>query len=159
MHLKKNFLFLGISFLLVTSCSISKGARVDRNVLDGNWVLSQISYEGNQGKFKSVIFNDAEDTCFEGSNWFFRHNNSTGTYSLNNSCGATTRYIRWSVVERPGTNNQLQFKFTDDKFRDISGGLGYRLDITSLGEQNMTLKSNVSVDGEPITLVYQFYKN
>ncbi len=159
MQLKKLILFFGVSILLATSCSISKGARVDRNVLNGNWTLSRITYEGNEGEFKSVIFNDAEDTCFEGSNWFFRHNNSTGTYSLNNSCGGATRFIRWSVVERPGTNNQLQFKFTDDNYKDISGGLGYRLDITSLGEQNMTLKSKVSVEGEPITLVYQFYKN
>lgn len=158
MQIKKwVLLFTGMIFL--TSCSISKVARVDRNVLNGSWTLNGISYENNKGKFKSVLFNDAEDSCFEGSRWFFRHNNSTGTYSHNASCGETMRFIRWSVIERPGMGNQLQFKFTDDKFKDISGGMGYRLDISALNERQMVLKSNVSVDGEPITIVYDFYKN
>ncbi len=160
MHLQKLFLVLVCTTFLVTSCSISKGARQDRNLLSGTWLLNNISYENNSGKFKSVLFNDADDTCFEGSDWFFRDNNSTARYTLksSNDCRGGDRFIRWSVIERAGQANQLQFKFIDEKLKDISGGLGYRLDIASLSEQSMTLKSNVSVDGEPITIVYQFSK-
>ena len=160
MHLQKLFLVLVCTIFLVTSCSISKGARQDRNLLSGTWLLNNISYENNSGKFKSVLFNDADDTCFEGSDWFFRDNNSTARYTLksSNDCRGGDRFIRWSVIERAGQANQLQFKFIDEKLKDISGGLGYRLDIASLSEQSMTLKSNVSVDGEPITIVYQFSK-
>ena len=48
--------------------------------------------------------------------------------------------------------------FIDENRKDISGGYGYRLNIVSLSEQSMTLNSNVSVDGKPVTIVYEFSK-
>jgi len=160
MHVKKSFFLLLLSVGFLSSCSVSKSARQDRTVLNGYWILNNISYEGNEGKFNSVLFNDAEANCFEGSNWFFRNNNSTGSYVLANTgtCGQEERFIRWSVIEREGMSSQLQFKFIDDRYKDISGGLGYRLDIASLNEANMTLNSRVTVDGSPITVVYEFIK-
>lgn len=152
-------LLLSVGFL--SSCSVSKSARQDRSVLNGYWILSNVSYQGSQGKFSSVLFNDADAKCFEGSNWFFRNNNSTGSYVLanNGDCNQDERFIRWSVVEREGMSDQLQFKFIDDKYKDISGGLGYRLDIASLSATQMSLNSKVTVDGTPITVVYEFIKN
>lgn len=143
----------------MTSCSISKAAREQRNLFSGTWNLDNVSYENNSGTFKSVIFNDAEDICFQDSEWFFRDNNSTGRYTLKQSslCQGGDRFFRWSVVEPEGNyTSQLQFKPIDDRRKDISGGFGYRLNIVSLSEQAMTLKSNVSVDGQPVTVVYQF---
>nr|WP_298998872.1 lipocalin family protein [uncultured Allomuricauda sp.] len=158
---KKAFLIATIFGLLLMSCSVSKSARTQRNLFSGSWTLDDISYENNTGNFKSTIFNDAEDICFEGSDWFFRDNNSTGRYTISQSslCQGGDRFFRWSVVE-PAQNysSQLQFKFIDEKRKDVSGGFGYRLNISSLTEQSMTLKSNVSVDGQPVTIVYQFSK-
>ncbi|WP_435625774.1 lipocalin family protein [Flagellimonas sp.] len=158
---KKAFLLAAAFGLLLMSCSVSKSARTQRNLFSGSWTLDDISYENNTGTFKSVIFNDAEDICFEGSDWFFRDNNSTGRYTISQSslCQGGDRFFRWSVVE-PSQNysSQLQFKFIDEKRKDISGGFGYRLNISSLTEQAMTLRSNVSVDGQPVTIVYQFSK-
>ncbi|MCM4152343.1 hypothetical protein DHD05_12140 [Arenibacter sp. N53] len=161
MHFKKIILLLVFTASLVTSCSVSKAARQDRNVLSGNWILNNVSYQGSQGKFKSVLFNDADASCFEGSTWFFRNNNSTGSYMLGNSsnCDGAERFIRWSVVDRQGMSSQLQFKFIDDKYKDISGGLGYRLDIELLSDQQMRLTSKVTVEGQPMTVVYDFSKN
>ena len=82
MHVKKSFFLLLLSVGFLSSCSVSKSARQDRTVLNGYWILNNISYEGNEGKFNSVLFNDAEANCFEGSNWFFRNNNSTGSMCL-----------------------------------------------------------------------------
>lgn len=147
--------------LLLYSCSISKGVREQRDTLSGTWSLDNIAYENNQGAFKAVLFNDADAICFEGSEWYFRDNNSTGRYTLNDGslCTGGDRYIRWSVVEQPQSySNQLQFKFIDDKNKDIGGGLGYRLNITSLTPQNMTLKSNTNTGGENVTVVYEFTK-
>ncbi len=143
---------------LVASCSVSKSARQQRNLLSGTWELNDVSYENNDGAFKSVIFGDAQDICFEGSNWFFRDNNSTGRYTIKNGslCQGGDRFIRWSVIEPADRLSQLQFKFIDEKRKDVSGGRGYRLDIANLNEQTMTLKSNVSVDGQPVTIVYEF---
>lgn len=156
--MKKSILFLVAYIMIATSCSISKAARAQRNLLSGSWTLDDISYENNPGNFKSTLFNDAEAICFEGSDWFFRDNNSTARYTINQSslCNGGDRFIRWSVID--GNPNQLQFKFIDEKLKDISGGIGYRLNITALAEQSMTLKSNVSVDGEKVTIVYKFTK-
>ncbi|NKI32371.1 lipocalin family protein [Croceivirga thetidis] len=153
---------LAILVLLVTitSCSVSKSARTQRNIISGTWILDNIDYENNEGAFSSVIFGDAKDLCFEGSNWYFRDNNSTGRYTIKQGslCQGGDRFIRWSVVEPADRVSQLQFKFIDEKRKDVSGGFGYRLDIANLTETEMTLKSNVSVDGEPIIIVYEFTK-
>lgn len=156
--MRKSLLFLAVFAMVATACSVSKAARGQRNLLSGSWTLENISYENNTGNFQSTVFNDAKDICFEGSNWFFRDNNSTGRYTINPStlCNGGDRFIRWSVVD--GSPNQLQFKFIDEKLKDISGGTGYRLNISELTEQSMTLKSNLSVDGEKVTLVYEFTK-
>jgi len=157
--MKQSLLFVALAGILLSSCSISKTARDQRNLLSGTWNLDDVSYENASGNFKSVIFNDADDICFEDSEWFFRDNNSTGRYTLGQSslCQGGDRFFRWSVVE-PTANysSQLQFKFIDDKRKDVSGGYGYRLNIVNLSQQAMTLKSNVSVDGQPVTVVYQF---
>ncbi len=144
--------------LLASSCSVSKAAREQRNLLSGTWTLNDISYENSTGSFQATIFNDAKDICFEGSDWFFRDNNSTGRYTINGSslCSGGDRYMRWSVVD--GNPNQLQFKRIDEKNKDISGGLGYRLNITSLTANEMTLKSNSTVGADRVTIVYQFTK-
>ena len=159
--MKKMFLLLAAVCMLTTSCSVSKAVHKKRNLLSGTWILNDVSYENNTGNFKATLFNDAEDICFEGSNWFFRDNNSTGRYTIAPStlCQAGDRYIRWSVVDREENyTSQLQFKFIDEKNKDISGGLGYRLNITALTDQEMTLKSNNNVDGETVTIVYNFTK-
>ena len=157
--MKKSLLVCFAFLLVAASCSVSKGARDQRNLLSGSWTLNNISYENNTGNFQATIFNDAKDICFEGSGWFFRDNNSTGRYTISPStlCNGGDRFIRWSVID--GSPNQLQFKLIDEKYKDISGGLGYRLNITSLTAQEMVLKSNVSVDGERVTIVYEFTKN
>lgn len=156
--IKKPVLTLLACAIVAVSCSVSKGARDQRNLLSGSWTLDNISYENNVGNFQAVIFGDAKDICFEGSDWFFRDNNSTGRYTITPSslCTEGDRFIRWSVVN--GSPNQLQFKFINEKLKDIADGRGYRLNITSLTSREMTLKSNVTVDGERVTMVYEFTK-
>lgn len=159
--MKKTFLCLAVLTLLISSCSVSKVARDQRNLISGTWMLDNISFENNEGTFKAVLFNDADAICFEDSKWFFRDNNSTGKYTIKGGslCSGGERFIRWSVLDRPENyNTQLQFKFIDEKLKDVSGGVGYRLTIASLTPQEMTLKSNVSVGGESVTVVYEFNK-
>ncbi len=143
--------------IVFISCSLSKVNKTSRKTINGTWVLNDVSYE-NSGHYKSILFNDAQGICFEGSEWFFRENNSTGHYSLISAsqCDSGLRYIRWSVVD--GTPSQLQFKFTDEKKKDLTGS-GYRLIISSLSDQEMVLKNNVMSDkGNQVTLVYKFTK-
>ena len=156
--MRKSFLIIVALMFAASACSVSKEARKQQHMLSGTWSLDNIRYENNTGNFSSVIFNDAKDICFEGTNWFFRNNNSTARYTINQStlCTGGDRFIRWSIVD--GSPNQLQFKFIDEKLKDISGGKGYRLNIASVGDAAMVLKSNVTVDGEIVTVVYEFTK-
>lgn len=158
---KQTFLYAVLAGLLFTSCAVSKSVRMQQNLLSGSWTLNHISYEDNDGIFTAVFFNDVRDTCFEGSDWFFQNNNNTGRYTITQSslCRGGDRFFRWSVVDPEQSNtSQLQFKFIDEKLNDISSGFGYRLNIVTLNEQSMTLKSTASVEGEPITIVYEFTK-
>lgn len=156
----KSKVVLVVLALAISSCSISKKVGEQRKSVDGTWVMKNVGYEGSEGLFKSKLFNDAEAVCFEGSTWFFRNNNSTGSYTLKNSsiCAGGTRNIRWSIVETDGGNGQLQFKFIDEKKKDIYGRTGYRLDIVSLSPSQMTLKSDVTVDGSQVSVIYEFLK-
>ena len=146
--MKKFILLLSVFAFTFSSCSISKDARAKRNLLSGSWTLNDVSFANNTGNFKAVLFNDVEDICLEGSDWFFRDNNSTGRYTIGASslCNEGDRFIRWSVVERADNNtSQLQFKFINEK-----------LNIESLTEQSMRLQSNVQVDGKSVSVVYEF---
>ena len=163
--IKKVFLYAVMAIIPLISCKTTEASRAQstkgtadqQKMINGPWILDTVTYEGNEGKFSSVLFNDADDTCFENSEWYFRNNNNTGSYILASSdnCSGGERFIRWSIL---GTG-QLQFKSIDSKYKDTSGGLGYRFDIASLETSQMVLKSRVSVDGEPITIVYSFTKN
>ena len=161
MQNKLLWVMVGVATMLMTSCGVSKEARGQRNLFSGSWTLENVSYENNSGNFKSVLFGDADDICFEGSDWFFRDNNSTGRYTIKGGslCQGGDRFFRWAVVKPASSyNSQFTMKFIDENRKDISGGTGYRLTIAEIGERAMTLKSNVSVDGEPVTIVYEFSK-
>lgn len=159
--MKKIVIISTLFSVLLMSCSASKKvARETGNLLSGTWTLASVSFEGQPGSFKAVLFNDASDSCFEGSNWFFRDNNNTGRYTLSSStaCNGGDRFIRWSVITNDYGTNQLQFKAIDENRKDISSGYGYRLDITSISTTAMTLKSKVTENGSPISVVYEFVK-
>lgn len=159
----KQYILLGLLLALgLQSCSTTRSVRDQRGLIGGSWTLTDVSYADNQGAFQATLFNDADAICFEGSQWYFLENNSTGTYTIKpgSLCTGGDRYIRWSVIERPENyKSQLQFKFTDERHKDIGGGIGYSLTIESLTESQMQLKSNVQVNGEPLGIIYQFSKN
>lgn len=156
----KNAIVVCIIGMLLFSCSITKQVRENRKLLDGTWTLKDVAYEKIKGDFKAELFDDASAVCFEGSTWFFRNNNSTGSYTISpgSLCSGGERNIRWSIIENQGGAEQLQFKYIDAKKNDIDGRTGYRLDVVSLSSSQMTLKSNVTVDGNPVSVVYTFSK-
>ena len=161
----KTLFYAALVVILFVSCKSTeasalqstKGTAQQQKMINGPWLLNTVTYEGNEGKFSSILFNDADATCFENSEWYFRNNNNTGSYIIagSDNCQEGERFMRWSIL----SSGQLQFKSIDSTYKDISGGLGYRLDIASLDASQMVLKSRVSVEGEPITIVYSFTKN
>src|SRR5690606_11142130 len=93
---------LGITIFfasLFVSCSLSKVEKSARKTIDGNWVLNTVTHDA-QGTFNSTLLDDATSSCFMNSQWFFRSNNSTGTYDIINSdCSTGVRHFRWPINE------------------------------------------------------------
>ncbi len=147
---------MAIMMVMLSSCSLSKFNKEVRKTINGAWTLTNIKYD-QPGIYESILFNDVSAECFAGSDWFFRNNNSTGTYTIKggDNCANGLRYIRWSVYEKSADQQQLQFKFTDDRKKDINPG-GYRLNISFLDAENMTLDHSVNVEGSPLKIIYTF---
>ncbi|UNY98077.1 lipocalin family protein [Zhouia spongiae] len=154
---KKHFLLITIFALILYSCGLSKENKDTRKTINGTWELNDVSYEGNQGYFKSTLFNDADAKCFKGSEWFFRSNNSTGYYNIvHGECPTGQRNIRWSIQDVNGIPSQFQFKYIDEKKNDLNGGYGYVFNVSSLSQDQMKLTTDVNVDGEKVTIALQY---
>lgn len=154
----KKIASLFIIAMLLAACSISKQEKSARKTIDGTWTLTKVTYD-TQGSFKSVLLDDATASCFEGSKWFFRSNNSTGTYDIiNGTCQTGVRNFIWSSNEiGKGTgNNDFTLKFTDEKNNDIQKNTGYRMVLKNADENSMTITQSVSFEGSPFKINYNF---
>ncbi|MEO5685043.1 MAG: hypothetical protein ABIQ88_20530 [Chitinophagaceae bacterium] len=149
------------ALLLFAACSASKEGRGMKHTINGAWTLQAITAEGIAAKYKAIVFNEADASCFIGSTWTFISNNSMGTYTLSSAagCPATTRNIRWSIYEPKDEEKRFQFKRLDDKKNPLDDNDGFRLNVASLTETNMQLKSPITFEGKAATLVYNFTKN
>ena len=54
--MRKLILVVAVFAIIVSSCSVSKAARGQRNLLSGSWTLDNISYQNNTGNFQSTLF-------------------------------------------------------------------------------------------------------
>lgn len=147
--------------LLFSACAVSKEARSMKKDINGNWVLQTITTEGITGVAKTTIFNEAEFSCFIGSEWNFISNNSMGTYNLvdnSKNCVPIKRYIRWSIYEPENAEKEFQFKRLDDKKNAMDNGNGYRLFVKELGDNNMKLRSEIVFDGHAGAIIYNFIR-
>lgn len=148
--------------ILFASCSTSKEARKDRNIINGKWQLQTVTSEGISGTTKATLFDDAELSCFIGSMWTFNQNSSLGSYTFNGTgtqCESSKRDIRWSIFESQGEAPLFQFKRLDSKLKNIDeNGAGYRFTILQLDGSTMKLKSDVTFEGKPAAFIYNFVK-
>ena len=154
-----------IAVLLVVafaSCSVSNEARGMKKNINGNWILQTITAEGITGVVKTRVFNEADLSCFIGSEWNFISNNSMGSYTLvdkSKNCTQLKRFIRWSIFEPENAAKEFQFKRLDDKKNAMDNGDGYRLTVTEVNSNTLKLRSDITVDGKSGALIYNFVKN
>ena len=152
-----------LALLIVSSCSTSKEARTIKNTVDGKWQLQTITTEGITGKVKAQVLDEADFNCFVGSMWSFNKSNSLGYYNIaknGGECVAIKRFIRWSVFEDGTAPKQLQYKRLDDKYNDLDAGkAGFRFTILRLDATNMQLKSDITFEGRPASVTYNFVRN
>lgn len=152
---------LGITLLIATlfvSCSLSKVEKSARKTVDGNWVLNSVTYDA-QGKFNTQLFNDATASCFTNSQWFFRSNNSTGTYNITNSdCSTGVRNFRWAANEIGKNSGVFDFtmKFTDAKKNDLEKNTGFRMNLRYLDDNSMEITQTIQFEGKPFNINLNF---
>lgn len=144
-----------------TSCSTSKEARGMKKTINGDWILQTIITEGITGVAKTRVFNEAEFSCFIGSEWNFISNNSMGSYTIvdkSKDCTPLKRLIRWSIYEPDGLPKEFQFKRLDDDKKDMDNGDGYRLAVTEISNDQFKLRSNIVFEGHAGAIIYNFVR-
>jgi len=130
--------------------------------MNGNWVLETIITEGATGKIKDKIFNEADFSCFIGSEWNFNSKNNMGSYSIidkQKDCPVVKRNINWSFPKTKDTSAVIYFKRYDDKNIPIHTETGFSLAIIQLDKTEMKLKAGMMYEGYPASIIYNFKKN
>lgn len=150
--------------IIIASCSSSKNATAtaSRDDVKGTWVLDNITYDGiPQGqKVKLTLLGEGDENCLKGSTWIFP-NNGNGSYTIaqNDATGCTPgeRNIVWSYRQENG-QTVFQYKRLPGgvKAKDITDG--YRFDIISATDANLSLRSSVPYEGSTIYINYSFSK-
>ena len=154
-------LITALFIVVFASCSGSKEARSIKSSINGNWVLQTVTVEGITGVVKTTVFNEADLSCFIGSEWNFISNNSMGSYTLvdkSKNCTPVKRFIRWSIYEPKDAAKEFQFKRLDDKKNAMDNGDGYRLIVTEHGDNNLKLRSDIVFEGRNSAIIYNFVK-
>ena len=155
-------LITAVTIMVFTSCSVSKEARSIKKNVNGNWILQTVTVEGIAGVVKTTVFNEADLSCFVGSEWNFISNNSMGSYTLvdkSKNCTPVKRFIRWSVYEPENAAKEFQFKRLDDKKNAMDNGDGYRLTVVEHADNTLKLRSELLFEGKKSAIIYNFVKN
>ena len=150
--------------ILIVSCSSSKNATTtaSRDDVKGTWVLDNISYDGvPQGqKVRLTLLDEGDENCLKGSTWIFP-NNGNGSYTIAQSdatgCTPGERNIVWSYRQENG-QTIFQYKRLPGgvKAKDISDG--YKFNIVSATDANLSLRSSVPFEGSTLYINYSFSK-
>jgi hypothetical protein len=154
----KNIILILCCVMAISSCTTTKTERQARDTIDGTWLLNSVDYD-QTGTFEIELFDDASATCFENSKWFFRSNNSTGSYEIvDPTCPTGQRNIRWAAVETAKDSGEYNFtmKFVDEKNKDIQEDTGYRMNLKYLDDNTMTLTVRVNFEGSPFNINLNF---
>ncbi|MBK0378088.1 lipocalin family protein [Mucilaginibacter segetis] len=134
--------------------SSSSAAKVSRGSFVGTWTITNVTYDGLVSNAVQNVFDQAAPNDFIGSTWKLT-NSGNGIYTLTNG---TSQTIFWSVYNDGGMGTQFQFKklYEGDKAKNVEEG--YRLNISSINDNTMVLKSPVSIGNNTGYVVYSFTK-
>lgn len=148
------FIFSACSTPQNTTASTTSGSSISRGKFVGTWTLTNVSYDGLLPGAVHNVFDQAAPNDFVGSTWKFT-NSGNGIYTLQNGASQT---IFWSVFNGGSTGTQFQFKklYQGDKAKNVQEG--YRLDIGSIDNANMSLRSPIAIGNSNGYIIYSFTK-
>lgn len=155
----KKILHFSLSVLALTfilqSCSTTKSlVGAQGGPINGNWTLTNVSYEGIVSAAVQRVFDQAPPAAFVNSTWNLS-NSGNGSYTLSNG---TSQTIFWSYNTQDKANPVFQFKkiYQGEKAKDIAEG--YQLNVTQADKTSMTLKSPIANGANTAYVVYTFSK-
>lgn len=157
----KKVAYLFIACFLVFSCATNKVIKESRKTLKGYWDLNTISYS-ESGVYNVTLFNDVSSECMAGSSWRFIPNNNFGNYEIKaTDCNSGLRYFVWNIQDSGGdaSNYDILFKPTDAKMKSTMNNKGFRVRVSYLSDNELTLSQTIQSDGKPFTIIMNFSKN
>ncbi|GAA0532456.1 lipocalin family protein [Chitinophaga japonensis] len=151
-----------VASLLAVSCSTPSGATsqsISKSNVTGNWVVTDIQFEGIPENSKVTVFDEASYNCFKGSNWVLP-SNGKGSYTLSatsDGCTTASQPIMWSLNKQAGYT-MFQFKKLTQgiKAKDITDG--YRVELSSVSGDNMVWRAPVTFENQSAFIVYTLQK-
>lgn len=158
--MKKIFL-IALMAVAMTGCKSTSATntKLDNDMerkLNGNWVLTSVSYPGSD-YIQVNSFQLADSKCFEGSTWKFVDNNNKGSMSLNGgaNCPAFSSNLTWFI------NKEGQFVLkllnAGEKAKRVRDG--YVLNVANATGSSFELIDQVTVGSKTTSVVYLFSKN
>lgn len=155
-----------LASLFTISCKTQKGdantaVSASKGSVKGNWVVTDISFDGIPQHSKVTVFDQASYECFRGSQWVFPNNETNGSYTLTsteNGCSTASQPIVWSIYKSGGVEN-LQFKKIGGGVKAKNVAEGYRLEISSLDKSIMVWRAAVNFEGKTGYIVYTLQRS
>ena len=147
--------------IVMASCGPSKVVGEARKTMDGEWTLNTITYPGRTGDFDVKLFRDISASCLENSDWTFVSNNNTGSYQATKpQCSTESRFFTWTVreMDAAGGDYDLLLKPTDAGGGSNPTNQGFRINLTTLSEDEMIWEHTVNFEGSPFTIRMNFNK-
>lgn len=149
-----------VAAVFAISCKSQKGAidteqNASKGAVKGNWVITDINFEGIPRGSKVTVFDEASYNCFKGSQWVLPSNNN-GSYTLSSTedgCSTATQSIVWSIYKQGGID-QFQFKKVGGGVKAKNVTDGYRVEISSLTNTTMVWRAEVNFEGKTAYIVY-----
>lgn len=160
----KNFslaaLFLVATSLFMVSCATQQGTTTDitKSSVQGNWIVTDVQFEGIPAGSKVTVFDEASYKCFKGSQWVLP-SNAYGSYTLSSTedgCSTATQPIVWSLFKQGGVT-MFQFKKTATGIKAKTITDGYRVEVTSAGSF-MTWRAAVNFEGQNGAIIYSLQR-
>ena len=137
-----------------TTQSISKGS------VKGNWIVTDIRFEGIPAHSKVTVFDQASFSCFKGSQWVLP-SNANGSYTLSSTddgCSTATQSIVWSLYKEGGVD-MFQFKKVGTGLKAKNVTEGYRVQVTSLSNTTMEWKAFVNYEDKSGSIIYTLQRS
>lgn len=154
-----------VASVFAISCKSQKGAAdaeqsAGKGSVKGNWVVTDINFEGIPRGSKVTVFDEASYNCFKGSQWILPSNNN-GSYTLSSTedgCSTATQSIVWSIYKQGGVD-QFQFKKVGGGVKAKNVTDGYRVEISSLTSTSMVWRAAVNFEGKTGYIVYTLQRS